>query len=147
MLATPELLRESTLPYRLGEVLPAWLREIPLYRASSGRAKSLGGLVSAQDLQVLPFISKKDIRQGFPANLLRPGADLDELLEDEIVELEHTSGTSEERTPLLLKKGWWAEQENRALRLNPVAAALLDEAPCARRVTISSPVWRTGSAG
>ena len=54
--------------------------------------------------------------------------------------MEQTSGTSEERTPLLLGRGWWAEQEDRALRLNPLVAAVLDEFPQARRVTINSPV-------
>ena len=56
------------------------------------------------------------------------------------MELEHTSGTSEERTPLLLARGWWAEQEERALRLNRFVAGVLDEFPEARRVTINSPV-------
>ena len=47
------------------------------------------------------------------------GVELEALLDQEAVELEHTSGTAEERTPLLLGRGWWAEQEERALRLNP----------------------------
>ena len=66
--------------------------------------------------------------------------ELDALLDEDLVELEHTSGTSEQRTPLLLGRGWWAEQEERALRLNPLVAAVLDEFPAARRVTINSPV-------
>ena len=40
----------------------------------------------------------------------------------------------------MLGRGWWAEQEERALRLNPFVAAVLDEFPGARRVTINSPV-------
>src|ERR1019366_7867346 len=61
-------------------------------------------------------------------------------LDQDLVELEHTSGTSEERTLLLLGRGWWLEQEERALRLNPLVASVLDEFPNARRVTINSPV-------
>ena len=88
----------------------------------------------------LPFITKREIRHGFPQNFLRDGIELDDLLDDELVELEHTSGTSEVRTPLLLGRGWWAEQETRALRRNDLVARVLDEVPEARRVTISSPV-------
>jgi phenylacetate-CoA ligase len=88
----------------------------------------------------LPLITKHDIRRDFPRNFLRAGVELDALLDQDLVELEHTSGTSEERTPLLLGRGWWAEQEERALRLNSYVAGVLDEFHEARRVTINSPV-------
>ena len=94
----------------------------------------------AEDLRRLPFITKQDLRRGFPHNFLRPGVELEALLDGDLVELEHTSGTSEERTSLLLGRGWWAEQEQRALRLNPFVAGVLDEFPEARRVTVNSPV-------
>ena len=41
---------------------------------------------------------------------------------------------------MLFDKGWWDEQEARVLRLNPFVAAVLDEYPEARRVTIVPPV-------
>ncbi|MEQ2005362.1 MAG: hypothetical protein ABMA26_01090 [Limisphaerales bacterium] len=88
----------------------------------------------------LPFITKHDIRRDFPRNFLRAEVNLDALLDQRLVELEHTSGTSEERTPLLLPRGWWAEQEARALRLNPWVAGVLAESPAARRVTLAPPV-------
>jgi phenylacetate-CoA ligase len=91
-------------------------------------------------LRRLPLITKQDMRRDFPRNFLRAGMELDALLDQDLVELEHTSGTSEERTPLLLGRGWWAEQEERALRLNPYVTSMLDEFPAARRVTINSPV-------
>jgi len=140
MLATPELIKEAALPYRLGEVLPRWLREVPLYQRM-GLVPQLGGeAVSLAGLRRLPLITKEDIRRDFPRNFLRAGVDLDTLLDQDVVELEQTSGTSEARTPLLLGRGWWAEQEERALRLNPFVAGVLDEFPEARRVTINSPV-------
>ncbi len=46
----------------------------------------------------------------------------------------------EERTPLLLARGWWDAQETLALRQNRLVADVLDEFPSARRVTINSPV-------
>ncbi len=140
MLATPELIKEAALPYRLSEVLPRWLREVPLYKRMGLVRQSGGEAVSLADLRCLPLIAKEDIRRDFPRNFLRAGVDLDTLLDQDVVELEHTSGTSEARTPLLLGRGWWAEQEERALRLNPFVAGVLDEFPEARRVTINSPV-------
>ena len=129
MLATAELIAEASQPARLAELLPGYLGTAPLYRPAAARP-----------FAQLPLITKQDIRRDFPANFLGPDANLENLIEREVLELEHTSGTSEERTPLLLPRGWWAEQERRALCLNPIAAALLDSNPHARRVTIASPV-------
>ena len=140
MLGTAELINEAALPYRLGEVLPRWLSEVPLYRRTGALPRLSGEAVSLAELRRLPLITKEDIRRDFPRNFLRAGMELDALLDEDLVELEHTSGTSEERTPLLLGRGWWLEQEERALRLNPLVAAVLDEFPNARRVTINSPV-------
>src|SRR5262249_37947231 len=84
--------------------------------------------------------TKQDIRRDFPHNFLRPGQELDALLEQDLIELEHTSGTSEEQADLLMPKGWWAEQELRALRLNSFVAGVLVAFTQARRVPISSPV-------
>jgi phenylacetate-CoA ligase len=133
-------MQEAALPYRLGAVLPRWLREVPLYQRSEGLPQLRGEAVTLADLHRLPLITKEDIRRDFPRNFLRAGIELDALLDEDLVELEHTSGTSEERTPLLLGRGWWAEQEERALRLNPLVAAVLDEFPNTRRVTVNSPV-------
>ena len=140
MLATPELLREAAAAWRLGNALPRWLSNVPLYQRPGAQPGLADASVSVEQLRRLPLITKQDIRRDFPRNFLRPGTALDDLLEQDLVELEHTSGTSEERTPLLLGRGWWAEQEERTLRLNPFVAAVLDNFPQARRVTISSPV-------
>jgi phenylacetate-CoA ligase len=140
MLATQELIQEAGMADRLREALPRWLREVPLYQRRGAISQPAGEALSAADLRRLPLITKQDIRCGFPHNFLRPGVELEALLDEDLVELEHTSGTSEARTPLLLGRGWWAEQEERALRLNPFVARVLDEFPKARRVTISSPI-------
>jgi phenylacetate-CoA ligase len=140
MLATPELLREAAAARRMGKALPRWLNNVPLYQRPGSQPGGTDTPVSIEELRRLPLITKQDIRRDFPRNFLRAGTELDDLLEQDLVELEHTSGTSEERTPLLLCRGWWAEQEERTLRLNPFVAAVLDEFPQARRVTISSPV-------
>ena len=139
MLATIDLKREAGLPLRVSENVARWLPTIPLYRA--GRPPGdLGEEEVAASFSRLPLITKADIRRGFPRNFLREGVELEDLLDRELVELEHTSGTSEQRTPLLLGAGWWNQQEERALRLNGLVGHVLDEFPEARRVTISSPV-------
>jgi phenylacetate-CoA ligase len=140
MLTTSELCDEAAQCSHLGEVLPRWLDRVPLYRRPG---YTLAGQPESQPCEAfrrLPFITKTDIRREFPANFLPDGSNLDTLLDQDLVELEHTSGTSEDRVPLLLGRGWWAEQEERALRRNPRVAAVLDEFPNARRITISSPV-------
>ena len=141
MLTTPELIHEAAQVQQLGQLVPRWLREVPLYRQAEGVARFTDGEAGTlAALRRLPFVTKRDIRQNFPHNFLRAGVELHTLLDHELVEVEHTSGTSEERTALLLGRGWWAEQETRALRLNNFVARVLDEFPNARRITISSPV-------
>ena len=129
MLATPEWIRAAAQASRIEELLPRW-REVPLYRNSLARHS--GGLAG------LPSITKREMRVGFPKNFL-PSRSLDDLVISQTVELEHTSGTSEDRLPVILPRGWWNEQEERALRLNRFVARVLDEHPNARRATLTAP--------
>jgi len=130
MLATPELIRETAQRTRVQALLPQW-REVPLYRD--------GLTPQHRSLADLPVITKADLRAAFPQQLLPPGRTLEELVAQEAVELEHTSGTSEDRLPVVFGRKWWNEQETRALRLNKFIARVLDEHPNARRATITSP--------
>ncbi len=114
---------------RLAEFFPRW-REVPLYREA----------LAAGDFSRLPLITKREIRRNFPGNFLRPGQSLDALLADKSVELEHTSGTSDEQTAVLFARGWWNAQEERVLRLNGFIASVLDAHPAARRATLVPPV-------
>ena len=121
-------MREAAQLSRVKELLPCW-REVPLYRGALGN-----------DFFGLPLIGKRELRENFPNNFLRAGQNLDALLENKSVELEHTSGSSEERTPVLFGRGWWNEQEARVLRLNTFVAQILDAHLRARRATIVPPV-------
>ncbi|HUA38843.1 MAG TPA: hypothetical protein VMA35_10670 [Candidatus Sulfopaludibacter sp.] len=136
MLATPELIREAAQVPRLEAVLPRW-REVPLYRDSLARAECRQP--SFECFRSLPLLGKRDMRNGFPRNFLPGSPSLESLLEKNLVELEHTSGTSEERLPVLFGRGWWNAQEERALRLNGFVARVLDEHPNARRATLVPP--------
>ncbi len=128
MLATPELMREEAQLARVEKLLPRW-RDVPLYRAAR-----------ADDFFRQPLIGKRELRENFPHNFLRAGQELDALLASKSVELEHTSGSSEERTAVLFGRGWWNEQEARVLRLNPFVAQVLDAHPHARRASLVPPV-------
>ena len=139
MLATPELIREAGQIPLLAERLPRW-RAVPLYRDLLASAENhpveTGALTSFRHL---PLLAKPGIRDGFPQNFLPAGQTLETLLENKLVELDHTSGTSAERLPVIFGQGWWNAQEERALRLNPFVAGVLDEHPNARRATLVPP--------
>ena len=128
MLATPEIMREAAQLARMEKFFPRW-RELPIYRAAL-----------ENNFSRMPLIGKRELRENFPNNFLRAGQNLDALLENKSVELEHTSGTSEERTAVLFGRGWWNEQEARVLRLNSFVAQILDAHPNARRATLVPPI-------
>ena len=114
---------------RLAEFMPRW-RHVPLYCDA----------LRAGDFFRLPVIGKNELRQDFPCNFLPAGENLETLLENRAVEMEHSSGTSEDRTAVLFDPGWWDRQEARVLRLNSLVSGVLTEYPAARRVTIVPPV-------
>jgi phenylacetate-CoA ligase len=134
MLATSEMIIETRQLSRLEELLPEW-QQVPLYRDFVSQQRAGVNILDA--FQRFPFTGKREMREGFP--FLRPGQSLERLLEQEVVELEHTSGTSEEQLPVLFKRGWWDTQEERVLRLNPLVASVLDKYPDARRATLTTP--------
>ncbi|HSY74305.1 MAG TPA: hypothetical protein VK810_02450 [Dongiaceae bacterium] len=136
MLATPEIIRETNPFAQLEEFLPRW-REVPLYRDSFVRANCRHADFDC--FQRLPLMAKAEMRNNFPQNFLPAGQTIELLLEKKLIELEHTSGTSSERLPVIFGRGWWNAQEERALRLNDFVAKILDEFPNARRATITSP--------
>jgi phenylacetate-CoA ligase len=136
MLATPELIREAAQIPRLEGLLPRW-RGVPLYRKTLSRVEC--ERPDFECFKRLPLLAKPEMRSGFPQNFLPDGLSLDALLEKNLVELEHTSGTSEERLPVIFGRGWWNEQEERALRLNGFVAGVLDEHPEVRRATLVPP--------
>ncbi len=118
--------------------LERWQRDVPLYRdlyrGVTGRANSDG-----LDWARLPFVTRREMGLNFPRNFLREGVELTTLIDRSEVELEHTSGTSGERQPLLMGVGWWAEQEFRALRLNRLVGRELEANPFGRRAVLASP--------
>jgi phenylacetate-CoA ligase len=123
----------------LAEVLPSWLDRAPIYGGAAYRALPRKQPYNGE-WHALPLITKQDIKHHFPENFLGSSIRLEDLLASDRAELEHTSGTSEDRTPLLLPAGWWSEQEGRAFRLNAQVREVLAQHPGARRVSIVSPM-------
>jgi phenylacetate-CoA ligase len=121
-------MREAEQLTRVRKLLPRWC-DVPLYRAAC-----------RDDFFRRPFIGKRELRENFPHNFLRPGQNLDALLASQSVELEHTSGSSDERTAVLFGRGWWNEQEARVLRLNRSVAQVLADHPQPRRATLVPPI-------
>jgi phenylacetate-CoA ligase len=119
---------------RLEKLLPRW-REVPLYRDSLADCR-LPGL---ECFRQMPLLGKPAMRENFPHNFLGDHVTLDSLLTQNLIELEYTSGTTSDRLPVIFARGWWDAQEQRALRLNPVAAKIFDEFPSAHRATITTP--------
>jgi len=137
VLTTPELIAEAAQVSRLAQLVPRW-QNVPLYRDWLEPMEQDGdGRLSR--FTRLPLITKRELRAGFPENVLGRARSLDALLREKLVEVEHTSGTSEESLPVIFGRHWWNEQEERALRLNAFVARVLDEHPDARRATITSP--------
>ena len=137
MLATPEIIRETSQLAQLEELIPRW-REVPLYRDSLVRANCRHADFDC--FQRLPLMAKPEMRNNFPENFLPDGQTIESLIEKNLIELEHTSGTSAERLPVIFGHDWWNEQEERALRLGSFVAKILDEFPNARRrATVTSP--------
>ena len=67
----------NTLPASLRENLLRWMREVPMYQRRHDSLPA-NGEPSTDFFGRLPFITKRDIRNGFPKNFLRDGVELEE---------------------------------------------------------------------
>jgi phenylacetate-CoA ligase len=90
-------------------------------------------------LSDFPRLSKKDLRDNSPSGFLSSDLDLKALQLDGSIEEESTSGTSGASVQVVFGKTWWAEQELRALRLNPFVASVLEEGLTAKRAVFTTP--------
>jgi phenylacetate-CoA ligase len=140
MITSPHWLDEDRVIAQVATRVPRWIEEIPLYRQLLPEGvRHHASADFTRIFSALPIITKREIREGFPRNFLRAGVVLDQLVENDLIELEQTSGTSEEPVPLLLARGWWDQQERAALELNPWVARVLRQNPQNRRATLTSP--------
>ena len=125
-----------------GERVRYWLETTPVYQTPLVQA-ALSRATGKDDCgwwDLLPFLTKRDWQKDFPANFLPWASSVEDLEDHPEIELDFTSGTSGERTPLIMPRGWWALQERRALFLNRHVARILDKISSPRRATLSAPV-------
>ncbi|MFO1475433.1 MAG: hypothetical protein U1F98_02130 [Verrucomicrobiota bacterium] len=134
MLATPELIQESSQFHALEHLEPLW-RTTPLYR--SWLHLYPAPAIDPQSFSKLPLLGKSELRAR--PDFIGSRDQLDALLRQGRIELEHTSGTSNDRLPVVFARGWWNLQEERALRLNSFVAGILDEPGEPRRATLTPP--------
>jgi len=90
-------------------------------------------------LSKLPRLTKAELREHSPHNLLPTQFNLSQLVAQGVVEEESTSGTSGASVQVVFGSRWWAEQEMRALRNNSFIRKILDETPNARRAVLTTP--------
>lgn len=86
-----------------------------------------------------PRLSKKDLRENSPLGFLSSDLDLKALQRDGSIEEESTSGTSGASVQVVFGKTWWAEQELRALQLNPFIASVIEKSLTAKRAVFTTP--------
>src|SRR5574344_475710 len=97
----------------------AILSKVPRYQET---VEKLLDNASEQNLEEaweeIPFVRKTDLRERFPESFGFTREELTEMVTQQKVEIERTSGTTEESVEHILPEGWWARQEARALSLN-----------------------------
>ena len=124
---------------RLKELLSEW-KQVPIYRKRLPRGRvAWRAPRNLAGFEQVPLIGKRELREGYPGNFLRPGQSFERLLEQGLIELEYTSGTSEEQMQVFFGRGWWEAQEARTFRRNPFLCQALDNRPDARRATLTTP--------
>ncbi len=90
-------------------------------------------------LRQLPRLTKVELREHSPHDLLPKQFNLSQLVANGIVEEENTSGTSGASVQVVFGSRWWAEQEQRALNKNSFIKKILSETPNARRAVFTTP--------
>lgn len=72
----------------------------------------------------LPALTKKDIRENFPHNLLPTDCNLAEALAREEISLVDTSGTTEDKITNIWNQQWWDNAENSSWQLNTLMSQI-----------------------
>jgi phenylacetate-CoA ligase len=110
--------------------------QVPFYRRADWATALQRPNLKLQDL---PRITKAELRQHSPHDLLPAIYDLSTLEKQGLIEEENTSGTSGASVRVIFGKTWWAEQELRALQRHPLIAKILRKDPNARRCVLTTP--------
>jgi phenylacetate-CoA ligase len=116
--------------------------EVPLYRDRSEPPVD-PGTVHAW-LAKVPAMSKRELRRGFPKSLVRRNQDLHAAMQQELVTLLATSGTTADRLQVIWEWSWWDPQEREAMRLNALIARSMQSAEY-REAVLTTPACGGGT--
>jgi len=104
-------------------VLELAFERVPVYKEwkkfDPGRSASLD-----ERFDVLPALTKADMRDHFPTGLMPAGKNLQEGLLKEEIEYTFTSGTTSEKVVNIWDQDWWNRSEAASWKLNRYTAAL-----------------------
>jgi phenylacetate-CoA ligase len=104
---------------RCESALEQALLSVPFYK--SWKQYDKGSAFSfAERMAALPILTKKDIRANVPNGFIADKYKCKEGFASGEIEIESTSGTSEERVSVVWYQNWWNCSEREAARLNPV---------------------------
>ena len=92
-----------------------------------------------KNLSALPRVTKAELRQHSPQDLLPRRFNLKDLTEQKIIEEENTSGTSGASVRIIFGIEWWAEQEAKAFQKNDLIAKITREKRALKRAVFTTP--------
>jgi phenylacetate-CoA ligase len=99
------------------KTLESALKDVPGY--ASWRRFDPGPQAALDErYAALPALTKRDLRDHFPAGFIARGRDLDEGLASGAVEFAQTSGSTDDRVTLVFNRSWWEASERAAWKLN-----------------------------
>ena len=85
----------------------------------------------------LPALTKRELREHFPAGFIARGRDLEQGLSSGDVEFAQTSGSTSDRVKLVFNSSWWEASERDAWKLNAHALSVADGSH--REAVLASP--------
>jgi phenylacetate-CoA ligase len=86
-----------------------------------------------------PRLTKAELREHSPQDLLPRRFNLKKLVEDKIIEEENTSGTSGASVRVIFGIEWWTEQEAKAFQKNNFISKLIREKGPLKRAVLTTP--------
>lgn len=127
---------------RVGEETRRMVAEVPLYRDRT-EPPADPSTVDAW-LARVPAMGKRELRKGFPKSLVRRNQDLHAAMQEQLVTLLATSGTTADRLQVIWEWSWWDPQEREAMRLNARIARSMESAEY-REAVLTTPACGGGT--
>ncbi len=118
------------------EAVIAQTLDVPFYARSDWK-EAIGK--NPEQWIALPRLTKAELRQHSPQDLLPKHFNLKDLADQGIIEEESTSGTSGASVRVIFGIAWWAEQEAKAFQHNDLIKKLIREKGTLKRAVLTTP--------